>query len=137
MFEVCACIASFRLLSVTLFVAFHAQYIFNANRIKNPKVVNNAQRNTSIFQIWFKIEPLVLKKIFYETYYLHRRVKESSVRNVGCPCARDNQKRCRTTKNTDAVVRQTTINLYPKLTLVREFHLRRTKNLDGKPEIVT
>ena len=34
----------------------------------------------------------------------------TSVRNFGCPCARDNQKSLRTTKNTDAVVRWTTIN---------------------------
>ncbi len=34
----------------------------------------------------------------------------TSVRNFGCPCAWVNQKSCRTTKNTDAVVRRTTIN---------------------------
>ncbi len=34
----------------------------------------------------------------------------ASVRNFGCPCARDNQKSRRATKNTDAVVRRTTIN---------------------------
>ncbi len=34
----------------------------------------------------------------------------SSVQNFGCPCARDNQKSRRTTKNTDAVIQQTTIN---------------------------
>ena len=32
-----------------------------------------------------------------------------SVRNFGCPCARNNQKGHRTTTNTDAVVRRTTI----------------------------
>ncbi len=36
----------------------------------------------------------------------------TSVRKVGCPCARDNQKSCRTTRNNDAVVRRTTIHLY-------------------------
>ncbi len=36
----------------------------------------------------------------------------TSVRKFGCPCARDNQKSRRTTKNTDVVVRWTTINFY-------------------------
>ena len=35
-----------------------------------------------------------------------------SVRKFGCPCARDNQKSRRTTKNTDVVVRRTTINFH-------------------------
>ena len=34
----------------------------------------------------------------------------TSVGNFGCPCALDNQKCHRTTKNTDAVVQRTTIN---------------------------
>ena len=36
----------------------------------------------------------------------------TSVRKFGCPCARDNQKCHRTTKNTNVVVRRTTINCY-------------------------
>ena len=35
-----------------------------------------------------------------------------SVRNFGCPCARDNQKSCLTTKNTDVVVQRTTMNFH-------------------------
>ncbi len=34
----------------------------------------------------------------------------ASVQNFGCLCAQENQKRCRITKNTDAVVQRKTIN---------------------------
>ncbi len=61
----------------------------------------------------------------------------ASVRNFGCPCARDNQTSRRTTKKTDAVVRRTTINFDAQAVRLKRSHVRTTKNLEGQPEIVT
>ncbi len=59
-----------------------------------------------------------------------------SVRKFGCPCARDNQKNRRTTRNTDG--RRTTINFHaPAVKFYLVTRIRTTKNLDGQPEIVT
>ena len=43
-------------------------------------------------------------------FFWRSRTVVISVRNFGCPCARDNQKSRRTTKNTSVVVRRTIIN---------------------------
>ncbi len=50
--------------------------------------------------------------VFIPMYNAFFHKVPASVRKFGCPCARDNQKRRRTTKNTDVVVRRTTINFY-------------------------
>ena len=62
-------------------------------------------------------------------------IRIGSVRKFGCPCARDNQTSRRTTKNTDVVVRRTTINfhapavkLYP-ICLVPSIRTTRNCNL--------
>ncbi len=51
------------------------------------------------------------------------KVRIASVRNFGCPCARDNQESRRTTKNTDAVVRRTIIKSVAKIYLCIRVHL--------------
>ena len=53
----------------------------------------------------------------------------------------DNQKSRRTTKNTDVVVRRTTINFHAPAVKLYPVYLvpsiRTTKKLDGQPDIVT
>ncbi len=63
-----------------------------------------------------------------------------SLLNFGFLCARDDPKDRRTTKDTDMVVRRTTTIFMTHLCNLTPFSLlqvRKTKTLDGQPEIVT
>ncbi len=76
------------------------------------------ERSRLISRLGYIVD-VVIKSCFIRDYSCQRWIGQlvlrdsCSVRNFGCPCARDsgNQKSRRATKNTDAVVRRTTINL--------------------------
>ena len=58
---------------------------------------------------------------------LLRHLVASSVLNFDCPCARDNPKSRRTTKNSHVVVRRTTINVHVEVKLDPIYRLGQPK----------